>query len=241
MNDFYYLSPLEFEMLVRPQSESQLVLPTGGVIEQTQESDLIYCLNNLCSRGALIADTDGSGFDVVDEYKSIIRGMVSAKAIIRTVGISTDWPVYYYLSSETAVIIEASANRMGKLKVGVAKREQFFDCMLEQMDLSDEFEDKSAESYYGEPDATYKMEAEEFIVSKGISEQAEEMLNGEYVLGVVDMFSSMGTEVKRRLAIYNAETSEKLAVLTDEAAPLFIPLDRQLFKDQIDSFVREYI
>lgn len=30
MNDFYYLSPLEFEMLVRPQSESQLVLPTGG-------------------------------------------------------------------------------------------------------------------------------------------------------------------------------------------------------------------
>ena len=127
------------------------------------------------------------------------------------------------------------------MKVGVAKREQFFDCMLEQMDLSDEFEDKSAESYYGEPDATYKMEAEEFIVSKGISEQAEEMLNGEYVLGVVDMFSSTGTEVKRRLAIYNAETSEKLAVLTDEAAPLFIPLDRQLFKDQIDSFVREYI
>lgn len=241
MNDSYYFSPLEFEMLVRPQAESQLVLPTGGVIEQTEESDLIYCLNNLCSRGALIADTDGSGFDVVDEYKSIIRGMVSAKAIIRTVGISTDWPVYYYLSSETAVIIEASANRMGKLKVGVAKREQFFDCMLEQMDFSDEFQVESTESDYGEPETTDKMEAEKFIVSEGMSGQAEEILGGEDVFGVVDMFSSTGTEVKRRLVIYNSEIAEKVAVLTAESAPLFIPLDRQLFKDQIDSFVREYI
>lgn len=240
MNDFYFLSPLEFEMLVRPQADGNLALPSDGIIESSSDEDLIYCLNSLNSCGALVANSDGKGFDVTDKYKTIVRRIVLAKAIIRTVGMISSRPVYYYVSKEGAAAIESSANRKGKLKIGAVDGDNLVDTVLDRMEFQDDSMDDNF-SDDAEIDLNDKMEAEEFIVSEGISAKAEELLNSDYVFGVVDMMAAANAMTELRLVVYRAETCEKIAVLSEDASPLFIRISRRAIVNQICSFMEAYI
>ncbi len=217
MNTAYYLTSLEFEILVRSQNENEIFLPCDGKIEQAEDNDLIYAMHSMVEAGVLEASPDGEGFDITSGFEPIVRCILGAEKILEAISPVRGISVYYYINGKQAASIEPVINRADAYKIGITGSDDFVEELSNAMELPEPRDglpaDAQAVTHTAEDEETEKA-----MLGVTVQTPVQELMNNGKVACVLDLWNAGSGEKTTRYVIYKLSVLEKVAVINRSAS-----------------------
>lgn len=134
----FYLSVLALEMLVASQGNKKAVLPVASELKKSKTKDLYAELYSMVSNGILLNEEGAGRFEINKDLAPIIKSMVSSKGVLMVVKCNRPHtPVYYYLSKDGIVKLNACSTREG-VRLSRLMREELTESVICNLGLPED-------------------------------------------------------------------------------------------------------
>lgn len=242
MNKTFYIPDFAFEVLVRSQCDAPIYLPGEQQIENSSDNDIIYSIHSMVESGALVVDEKETGFNINPEFEVIVKSIVNAKAILRTMRVDNEYPVYYYISDTSVAFIETVANRSNTYRIGSVLNGELPQLICENMNLSDDDSENpdKIESFQDLVFANgYDDSIESEILGTDLKKSIDKVLETEDVLCAIDVIKAKSGRIKSRWVVYHAAVLEKMAVINSKNVTESSIYSYDMFSEKVNSILEE--
>lgn len=236
MSKAYFLSNLAFEVLVRSQCTQDCFLPSEGLIEQTEDKDIIYCMHEMVNKGVLINEEGSEGFEIAPEYAVIVKQILDAKAILRVQSPVQTTPVYYYLTKKSFAQVDCSPNRGDAYRLCAGNFSELGETIHLSANLPDPEKENTDEEQpdWIEEELPLYEEAEKTLSSFGLGVEQEKLLEDELSICVIDVVSVLDGELLSRSVVYQPGYTAKMATFSPGSAAVFTGYDQAALSNMLN-------